>query len=87
MVDGEQRLAAKDYTIDVLNPIFCPEINVTLPINAFRPVANLFSGGQAPSSKQSNGHACNAQDRKRPRRVRWQRTMKLKQKCGLEERG
>jgi hypothetical protein len=66
MMDGEQGLAAKDYTINSLNPIFCPEIKLTLQINPFRPVAKLCFGGQAPSSKQNNGHACNAQDRKRP---------------------
>jgi hypothetical protein len=59
-------LAAKDYTINALNPIFCTDIKVTLPINPFRPVANLCFGGQAPSSKQNKSHACNAEDGKRP---------------------
>jgi hypothetical protein len=63
---GGGGLAAKDYTINALNPIFCPDIKVTLQINPFRPVANLCFDGQAPSNKQNNRHACNAQDRKRP---------------------
>jgi hypothetical protein len=65
-MQGDQGLAAKDYTISALNPIFCPDIKVTLQIHPFRPVASLCFGGQAPSNKQNNGHACNAQDRKRP---------------------
>ena len=66
MMDGEQGLAAKDYTINALNPIFWSGTKWTLAINPFRPVTNLCFGAQAPSNKQNNGHAYNAQDRKRP---------------------
>jgi hypothetical protein len=63
---GDKGLTVKEYTINAANPIFCPDLKATLQKNPFRPVANLCFGGQAPSNKQKDGHACKAEDRKRP---------------------